>query len=129
MYRDNIESLTREQVQEVAEKYFVRNNRTTGLFIPSEESDRISIPEAPDIAAMLDGYKGREAVAAGEQIDPEPTAIEERTLRGKLTGGIEYAFLPKRTRGETVSMQLTLRFGNGESLKGKIGAVELMGIL
>ena len=129
MYRDNIESLTREQVQQVAEKYFVRNNRTTGLFIPSEESDRISIPEAPDIAAMLDGYKGREAVAAGEQIDPEPTAIEKRTLRGKLTGGVEYAFLPKRTRGETVSMQLTLRFGNGESLKGKLGAVELLGIL
>lgn len=129
MYRDAIESLTREQVQQVAEKYFVRNNRTTGLFIPSEESDRVSIPEAPDIAAMLKGYKGREAVAAGEQIDPEPTAIEKRTLRGKLTGGLEYAFLPKKTRGETVSMQLTLRFGTGDTLKDKIGAAELLGIL
>jgi zinc protease len=129
LYRDAIESLTQEQVQAVAEKYFVRNNRTTGLFIPSEESDRVSIPEAPDIAAMLKGYKGREAVAAGEQIDPEPTAIEKRTLRGKLTGGLEYAFLPKKTRGETVSMQLTLRFGTGDTLKDKIGAVELLGIL
>lgn len=129
LYRDTIESLTPEQVQAVAEKYFVRNNRTTGLFIPSEESDRVSIPEAPDVAAMLDGYKGREAVAAGEQIDPEPTAIEKRTLRGKLTGGLEYAFLPKKTRGETVSLQLTLRFGTGDTLKDKIGAVELLGIL
>ncbi len=129
LYRDAIESLTREQVQEVAEKYFVRNNRTTGLFIPSEESDRVSIPEAPDVAAMLKGYQGREAVAAGEQIDPEPSAIEKRTLRGKLTGGLEYAFLPKKTRGETVSMQLTLRFGTGESLKDRIGATELLGIL
>ena len=25
-------------------------------------------------------------------------------MRGKLTGGLEYAFLPKKTRGETVSM-------------------------
>ena len=129
MYRDAIESLTREQVQKVAERYFVRNNRTTGLFIPSEESDRVRIPEAPDIAAMLEGYKGRKAVAAGEQIDPEPNAIENRTLRGKLTGGLEYAFLPKKTRGETVSMQLTLRFGTGETLKDKIGATELLGIL
>lgn len=129
MYRDAIESLTREQVQQVAERYFVRNNRTTGLFIPSEESDRVNIPEAPDIAAMLEGYKGRKAVAAGEQIDPEPNAIEKRTLRGKLTGGLEYAFLPKKTRGETVSMQLTLRFGTGETLKDKIGATELLGIL
>ncbi len=129
MYRDAIESLTRERVQQVAERYFVRNNRTTGLFIPSEESDRVSIPEAPDIAAMLKGYKGRKAVAAGEQIDPEPNAIEERTLRGKLTGGLEYAFLPKKTRGETVSMQLTLRFGTGDTLKDKIGATELLGIL
>jgi len=129
LYRDAIESLTREQVQQVAEKYFVRNNRTTGLFIPSEESDRVSIPEAPDIASMLKGYKGREAVAAGEQIDPAPTAIEKRTLRGKLTGGLEYAFLPKKTRGETVSMQLTLRFGTGDTLKDKIGATELLGIL
>ena len=129
LYRDAIEALTPAEVQSVADKYFVRNNRTTGLFIPSEESDRVSIPEAPDIAEILKNYKGREAVAAGEQIDPDPTAIEARTLRGKLTGGLEYAFLPKKTRGETVSMALTLRFGTGDTLKGKIGAVELLGIL
>ena len=129
LYRDEIESLTREHVQEVAEKYFVRNNRTVGLFIPSEESDRIKIPEAPNLAEMLKGYKGRKAIAAGEQIDPSPMAIEDRTLRGKLTGGIEYAFLPKKTRGETVSLMLTLRFGTADTLKDKIAAVELLGIL
>ena len=129
LYRDTIEKLTREQVQAVAEKYFVRNNRTTGLFIPSEESDRVSIPESPNLAEMLNNYQGREAVAAGEQIDPDPAAIEARTMRGKLTGGLEYAFLPKKTRGETVSMVMTLRFGTGDTLKGKIGAVELLGLL
>ncbi|MGI9471466.1 MAG: M16 family metallopeptidase, partial [Rubripirellula sp.] len=98
LYRDEIEALTRDHVQEVAEKYFVRNNRTVGLFIPSEESDRVTIPESPNLAKLLDGYKGREAVAAGEQIDPSPMAIEERTLRGELTGGMQYAFLPKKTR-------------------------------
>ena len=128
-YRDTIESLTRDHVQEVAEKYFVRNNRTVGLFIPSEESDRVEIPEAPNLAEVLKGYKGREAVAAGEQIDPSPMAIEARTERGELLDGIQYALLPKKTRGETVSMSMTLRFGTGDTLKDKIGAVELMGLL
>ena len=55
--------------------------------------------------------------------------IEERTERGELVGGIKYALMPKKTRGETVSMSLTLRFGTDESLKGRVGAVELLGIL
>lgn len=129
LFRDHIETLTTEQVQAVAEKYFVRNNRTVGLFIPSEKSDRVEIPEAPDLAQMLDGYKGREAVSAGEQIDPDPLEIEKRTLRGDLTEGIRYALIPKKTRGETVTFTLTLRFGTGETLKGKRGAVELLGIM
>ena len=129
LFRDHIETLTTEQVQAIAEKYFVRNNRTVGLFIPSEKSDRVEIPEAPDLAQMLDGYKGREAVSAGEQIDPDPLEIEKRTLRGDLTEGIRYAFIPKKTRGETVTFTLTLRFGTGETLKGKRGAVELLGIM
>ena len=128
LYRDNIESLTCEHVQEVAEKYFVRNNRTVGLFIPTEKAERVSIPEAPDLA-MLDDYKGREVVQQGEAFDPAPMAIEQRTERGDLVGGIKYAMLPKKTRGGSVSLMLTLRFGNGESMKGKVGAIELLGLL
>ncbi|MDA9840585.1 insulinase family protein, partial [Rubripirellula sp.] len=129
LFRDYIENLTTEQVQAVAEKYFLRNNRTVGLFIPSEKSERVQIPEAPDLAQMLEGYKGREAVSAGEQIDPDPIAIEKRTYRGDLTAGIRYAMLPKKTRGETVTLSVTLRFGNEESLRGKVGETELLGIM
>lgn len=129
LYRDNIEKLTTERVQKAAEKFFVRNNRTVGLFIPSEKSERITVPESPDLAGLLDGYKGREAMAAGEQIDPSPLAVEARTLRGTLDSGINYALLPKKTRGNTLSLLLTLRFGTGDTLKDKIGAVELMGML
>ncbi len=129
LHRAPLEKLTRDQGQRVAEKYLVRNNRTVGLFIPSEESDRIQIPEAPNLAEVLKDYKGREAVAAGEQITPEPMAIEQRTMRGELMDGIQYALLPKKTRGETVSLAMTLRFGTGETLKGKVAAVELLGIL
>lgn len=129
LYRDSVEGLTRDDVQRVAEQYFVRNNRTVGLFIPTDQSQRVQVPEAPDLTAMLKDYKGREAVAAGEQIDPSPLAIEERTERGDLVGGMQYAILPKKTRGETLSMMLTIRFGTGDTLKDKIGAVELLGLL
>jgi zinc protease len=129
LFRDQIESLTREQVQAVAEKYLVRNNRTVGLFIPSEKSERVRVPDAPNLAELLDGYSGREAIAAGEQIDPDPMVIESRTQRGDLVGGMKFALLPKKTRGETVSFTLTIRFGDEESLKGRVGAAELLGVL
>lgn len=129
LYRDAIESLTVENVQEVAERYFVRNNRTVGLFIPTEKAERVSIPEAPDLTAVLNNYKGREAVAAGEQFDPAPLAIEARTERGQLLPGIQYALLPKKTRGGYVSLMLTIRFGDADTLVDKIGAVELLGIM
>lgn len=127
LFRDQVEKLTREQVQKVAEKYFVRSNRTVGLFIPSAEIARVEMPEAPDLAVLLDGYQGREAVAAGEQIDPAPLAIEARTERGELIEGVQYALLPKKTRGEVLSMKIAIRFGSPETLKGKIAAVELLG--
>lgn len=129
LFRDNIEALTVEQVQAVAEKYFVRNNRTVGLFIPSPESMRAAIPQPPNLAELLDGYQGREALAAGEEIDLDPLAIEARVQRGKLDSGIEYALLPKRTRGDTVSLMFTLRFGTAETLRDKVGEVELLGLL
>lgn len=129
LYRDAVEALTVDQVRDVANRYLKRNNRTVGLFIPSEESDRVSVPESPDLTALLKDYKGRAAVIAGERFDPAPTAIEELVQRGNLTGGIDYAVLPKKTRGGSVSVLMTLRFGTPESLKDKLGAVELLGMM
>lgn len=129
LYRDQVEALTVDQVREVAKKYLVQNNRTVGLFIPSDGSERVRVPEAPDLNVALKDYRGREAVAAGESFDPDPTVIEKRVLRGDLVGGIKYALLPKRTRGDSVSLKMTIRFGTPETLKDKMGAVELLGLL
>lgn len=129
LFRDSVEALTQQQVQQFAEKYFTRNNRTVGLFIPAEKSDRTVIPESPDLMALLRDYKGREAMSQGEAFDPSPRMIEERTERGLLVDGIQYAMLPKKTRGEAVSMVLTLRFGTAETLQDKVGAAELLGLM
>jgi len=118
LYRDRIEKVTPADVQEVAAKYCQRNNRTVGLFIPSETSERVRIPETPDVQELVKNYKGREVIAAGEQFDPSPENIESRTTRETVGEGIQLALLAKKTRGEIVNMIVTLRYGNAENLKG-----------
>lgn len=126
LHRDRIEKVTAEDVNKVAAKYLVRSNRTVGVFVPEKASVRAEVPSNPDVAALLKGYTGREAVAAGEAFDPTPENVEKRTTRGEVNG-VKYAFLSKKNRGETVVLNMTLRFGSLESLKGQGDAAEFVG--
>ncbi len=120
LFRDNIEKVGAEDIIAVAKKYFKPSNRTIGQFIPDKSPDRSDIPDAPDITTLLANYKGKEAIAQGEDFDPSPANIEQRTTRGAASDkSIEFAFLPKETRGDAVSARMTLRFGDVKSLKGK----------
>ena len=124
-FRDRLEKVTAADVNRVAEKYLVRSNRTVGVYYPSTKAERTSIPETPNIAKLLEGYKGRAVVAAGESFDPTPENIEKRVVRGEF-GGIKTAFLNKKSRGEMVDLRLNLRYGNEDSLKGLTTAATLM---
>ena len=117
--RDRLESLTAQQVQAVAENYFKESNRTFGQFIPTAAPERSVIPEQVDVSALLANYQGRAAVNAGENFDASPANIGKRTLRSTLPGGMQLALLPKTTRGQTVSGQLQLDFGDVQSLQGQ----------
>src|SRR6266487_2347136 len=66
LHRDRIEQVTPETVQAVANRYLQRNNRTVGIFIPSEKAERIAVPATPDVPALVANYKGRAAIAEGE---------------------------------------------------------------
>lgn len=118
-YRDMIEKVTPEDVSRVALRYFKQANRTLGFFIPEQNPDRAEIPDAPDVAEMLKDYKGRAALAQGEDFDPSPANIEKRTTRGKFSNGMEYALLSKENRGDAVNATLTFRFGTLESLQNQ----------
>lgn len=126
LHRDRIEKVTAEEVNKAAAKYLIRSNRTVGVFVPEKAPVRAEVPSNPDLAALLKGYTGREAVAAGEAFDPTPENVEKRTTRGEVNG-VKYAFLSKKTRGETVVLTMTLRFGSPESLKGLGEAAEYVG--
>src|SRR5262249_2515128 len=55
--RDRIEKVTPAQVKEAAAKYLTANNRTIGIFIPAEKSERIAVPATSDINTLVDNYQ------------------------------------------------------------------------
>ncbi|MGH7139138.1 MAG: M16 family metallopeptidase, partial [Pirellulales bacterium] len=123
--RDRLEQVTADDVQRVAAEYLERNNRTVGLFIPSGKAEKTSIPETPDLAKIFADYKGREEVASGEAFDVSPQNIEQHLTRDNLIDGIKLVLLPKKTRGETVQLRVTLHYGDLTNLKGLVAACEL----
>ena len=122
--RDRIKNVTVADVNRVADQYLKADNRTTGIFLPTEKPERAEIPETPDVEALVKDYKGNQDVAAGEEFDPAPANIESRSLRSKLPNGMELALLPKKTRGESVEARITLRFGDEKSLSNKATAAQ-----
>ncbi|MGE3807960.1 MAG: M16 family metallopeptidase [Gemmataceae bacterium] len=127
LHRDRINKVTADDVRNVAEKYLQQPNRTVGVYIPSKQVTRTPVPETPDVAELLKDYKGGEAVAAGEFFDPTPENIQKRVKFTDLPSGIKVALLPKKTRGEKVVAQLTLRFGNEKSLNSYNTAADFLG--
>jgi zinc protease len=120
--RDRIRKVTPEDLKRVAAAYLKPANRTVGQFIPTAAPDRAEIPGPPDLAALLKDYKGDPAIAAGEAFDASPENIESRTTRSPLPGGLKLALLPKKTRGATVVVSMTLRHGDEKSLRREAAA-------
>ncbi|MEO8487366.1 MAG: pitrilysin family protein [Betaproteobacteria bacterium] len=118
LHRDRWRKLAPSDVTRVATEWLKPANLTLGMFVPEAKPDRAPPTAAIDIGAMVAGYKGDAAVAAGETFDPTPAILEARTQRVKLGNGMTLAMLPKKTRGEVVRFSLRMRFGTEQSLKG-----------
>ncbi len=127
--RDAEAKVTAADVTRIAKKYFLRSNRTAGVYLPTTQPDRAEVPPTPDIQAIVKDYKGGETVAAGEYFDPSAENVQKRTTYGELSSGVKTALLPKKTRGELATFELTLRFGDADSLKGQTTAAQMLGRL
>lgn len=119
IHRDRIAALKPEDLQRVATQYYTQSNRTSGVFIPTKDPIRTTVPPAPDVLALVKDYKGSGDIAEGEAFDATPENIEKRTKRSELPGGLKLAFLSKSTRGNAVRARLTLRYGTEADFKGK----------
>jgi len=117
IHRDRIESATLEQVNDVLSRYFIKTNRTVGNFVPTKTPMRIEIPHTEGLNELVTSYKGKEAMSAGEAFDVSYQNIQERLESGMLGGtGIEYGFIKKDNRGETVNVNFTFRNGSVDDL-------------
>lgn len=121
LYQDRLKEVTVEQVARAADRYLKESNRTVGRFLPIDVPDRSEIAEVDREALQqtLAELKVDEGLAQGEDFDPSPVNIQERTTFFNLRDGLEVAFLPKKTRGETVTVRMVFQHGNEEVLQNK----------
>jgi zinc protease len=116
--RDAMAKVTPQEVTEVARRYFKPTNRVAGLFIPDEQAERVQVGAAPELASVLAKYTPKTAIKAGEDFAPTTDNINART-KLETIGGLKVALLPKQTRGETVTVRMSLHWGDENSLFGK----------
>ena len=123
-FRDAMQGVAAPAVQAAAQRYFARDNRTVALFVPEDAPQRVEVPAAPALAAMLKDLKPRATAAAGEAFDVSPANIDARTRRAQI-GDLAVALLPKSNRGQTVNVSLNFRYGDVQSLFGREAAAQL----
>ncbi|MFO0798524.1 MAG: pitrilysin family protein [Gemmataceae bacterium] len=123
--RDRLAAVTADDVNRVAKTYFPKHNRTVGVFIPETEPKRLAVPAAPPVATIVKDFKGGATVAAGEAFDHTPANLDAR-VKVIDDGGFKAGLLAKKNRGETVSLVLTLHYGNEDSLKGQEAAAGML---
>ncbi len=127
LHRDRLKAVTAQDVHRAAGAYLRPENRTVGLYIPTDVPTRADIPEPPDVAALVRDYAGGEALAVGEAFDTTPRAIEDRIVRAAISSGMKLVMVPKKTRGATVQVTLRLHMGDERSLQGQATAADLVG--
>ena len=124
--RDRAMTMTAEQVQAAAGKYYRRDNRVVGYFFPEDAPQRAEIPAPPTVAEAMKDFKPKQTVSTAEAFDPGNANIEKRTKRFEI-GGIKIALLSKKNRGETVNLTARFRAGDEKSLFGKATVASMTG--
>jgi zinc protease len=126
LHRDHVTKVTADDVKAVAAKYLKRDNRTVGIFEPTAKPDRSAIAEAPPANDLVKDYKGKAVVAAGEEFNPSPSNIDNRTKMTDLPSGAKAAILVKKNKGEQVTAMVTIRYGDEKNLIGLQEAASLL---
>lgn len=116
--RDNWDRYSTEDVQKAWSKYFVRDNRVVGVFIPDENVQRAQMSDAPSVQSVIDAHTFKEEGENIEAFDATPDNINARTERFAI-GDLQVALLPKQTRSDTVNVRFNFRYGNPQSRVGQ----------
>ncbi|MBL8328775.1 MAG: insulinase family protein [Rubrivivax sp.] len=129
LQRDRVRAITLAQVQQVAAQRLLKSNRTLGTYLPTEAPQRAPAPAAVDVAQQMKGFVARAAEPPVPVFDTSPANLDARTQRGRLGGnaaGVQFALLPKPTRGQAVQLRLVVRGGSLASFQGQAEVAGLM---
>lgn len=118
LLREQVARVSVADLQRVARLYLRADNRTLGEFVPVA-STAIAVGGRQDFGAALAALPAKSSLADGEAFDTTPAAIEARTQRVTFDNGMEVALLPKKTRGERVKLNLSLRLGDADSMSDR----------
>ena len=116
---DWMQDLTLEEVVAVGKRYLLRDNRTLAWYLPTGETMRAPEPARVDVAKLLAEHPWRQQEDYAADFALTPQSIEQATVSGTLPTGLQYAVLPRRTRGDRVSVKLRLQWGDLASLSGR----------
>jgi zinc protease len=116
--RDKAQMQTADAVRDVSAKYYRRDNRVVATFLPEDAPQRAEIPAPPAVAEVMKDFVPRQATSAAEAFEPSAANIDARTKRIEI-GGLKLALLAKKTRGETVHVNIRLRSGDEKTMFGK----------
>jgi zinc protease len=124
VFRDATHRVEAPEVAAAAQRYFRRDNRTVGIFLPQDAPQRADIPPPLATGQMLKDFTPSAATEAGERFDPSPQNIDART-KVVRAGDLKIALLPKKTKGGTVNVAMEFQFGDLKTLNGQLVAWEL----
>jgi zinc protease len=119
IYRDRLDKLTLADVQAALNKYYRTSNRTVGVFVPDKSADRVVVPDRPDVAALVKGYKGRTVAAETGTFEATIPNIKKNTEYGATSAGLHYALLKKPSKGDKIYADFIFKIGDEQSLTGK----------
>lgn len=119
LQRDQVRKTSLADINRVAKTWLRPDNRTVGIYQPTNQPDRAPQAARVDVAALVKDYKGDATAAQAEVFDPTPSTLDARTKVSTVGSGLKVALLPKGTRGGVVQARLVLRFGDEKSLFGR----------